>query len=241
MMWGYIKGDRGRPPMPLSLPIETYCHALLTGSSGSGKSTALLFLLGSLLKSDPTIDVYFCDMKREFTFLNEYPHYYPGESCYEGIKAYYECFCKEKALGIPQRRKLLIVEEYVVSILYFQTLDKQAKTKKAEEMQNIIAQILMLGRGLKYGIWLVCQRPDAHFFPHGVRLNVMVTIALGRLDPEILGMVFPGEKLSDKIYRPGEGQILCDSHSLLDICYPLISNPVDWKKHIKEILMRYST
>ena len=38
--------------VPIQLNIKTYCHALICGSSGSGKSYALLFLLKQLLDED---------------------------------------------------------------------------------------------------------------------------------------------------------------------------------------------
>ena len=71
MRWGYITGAGGKTPGPLSLPLKSHCHALITGSSGSGKSNALMYLLGCLLQDSPETDVYFCDFKNseDFAFL----------------------------------------------------------------------------------------------------------------------------------------------------------------------------
>lgn len=38
MIWGYKVGAGGRPPVPIKLEVADYCHALITGASGSGKA-----------------------------------------------------------------------------------------------------------------------------------------------------------------------------------------------------------
>lgn len=102
-----------------------------------------------------------------------------------------------------------------------------------------VAEILMLGRGISYGIWIVTQRADATLFANGARDNFMVVLGLGRMSKEQKGMIFSGEELPDKIYRQGEGCFLADGHPLYEMAYPRIRNMVDWKKHIKEILMQH--
>ena len=241
MRWGYIMGAGGRTPAPLSLSVRSYCHALITGSSGSGKSYALMYLLGCLLQDVPETDVYFCDFKNseDFAFLKGYSHYYSGNDCYEGVMAYYESFCNARTAGKTARRHILIFDEYPAFINYLSTKDKQDKTKRAGDILGAVAEILMLGRGISYGIWIVTQRADATLFANGARDNFMVVLGLGRMSKEQKGMIFSGEELPDKIYRQGEGCFLADGHPLYEMAYPRIRNMVDWKKHIKEILMQH--
>lgn len=100
-------GAGGKTPVPFNLDVKTHCHALLTGGSGSGKSYALLYLLGCLLQDDPQVKVYFCDFKKseDFAFLSEYPYYYGGDDCYRGVMEYYESFCNTRKQGKCVRLK----------------------------------------------------------------------------------------------------------------------------------------
>lgn len=241
MNYGYITGAGGKPPVPLSLPIQTHCHALITGSSGSGKSHAVLYLGGCLLQDVPEIELYFCDFKNseDFAFLKGYPYYYSGNDCYEGVMKYYESFCNARMAG-KATRHMLIVDEYPAFINYLSTKDKQEKTKKAGDILGAVAEILMLGRGMRYGVWIVTQRADASLFANGARDNFMVVLGLGRMSKEQKGMIFAGEEIPDKIYHQGEGCLLADGHPLYEIKIPKIRNVIDWKKRIKAILMKNS-
>ena len=238
MLWGYYKGSERSNPLPLDLKISSYCHALITGASNSGKSYALLYLLGCLLQDDSKIVVYFCDFKnsKDFEFLNGYEHYYKGNECYDGVMEYYNCFCNAREQRDESRRHILIFDEYPACINYFTTKDKQEKTKKATDIISVVSEVLMLGRGISYGVWIVTQRADANLFANGARDNFMIIVGLGRMSKEQKGMVFTGEEVPQKIYHQGEGCILADGYPLMEIYYPRITNVVDWKKHIKEIL-----
>lgn len=239
MRWGYIIGT-GKPPVPLNLDVKTHCHALITGASGSGKSYALLNLVGNLLQSNPQTNITFCDFKNseDFEFLKDYPSYYSGNDCYQGIMNYYNSFCNARIQGKNRIRHLLIVDEYPALINYLQTVDKSSKTKKAGDILGAVSEILMLGRGMQYGIWLITQRPDASLFSNGARENFMIVLGLGRMSKEQKAMIFTGEDIPDKVYRQGEGCLLADGHPLYEVAFPKIQNVVDWKKHIKEILLR---
>lgn len=230
----------GLPPLQIELNIKDYCHALITGASGSGKSYALLFLLGSVLKENPEIEIFFCDFKNseDFDFLIGYRHYYAGDSCYDGIMEYYKCFCEERRDRKRDKRYLLIADEYPALINYLTGRDKHEKTKKAGDILNAVAEILMLGRGIGFGIWIVTQRADSTFFANGTRDNCTVIVGLGRMSKEQKGMVFAGEDIPDKIFQRGEGMILSNACAIKEVKYPRINNVISWKRHIAEILNR---
>jgi len=234
-------GDR--PPVPIQLSIADYCHALITGASGSGKSYALLYLLGSLLQNNQDTDVYFCDFKNstDFSFMKGYSHYYAGDDCYDGITQLYQCFCNSRQSGHTNRRTLLIFDEYPAFINYLATKDKAEKTKKSNDVLGMISEILMLGRGIQYGIWIVTQRADASLFANGARDNFMVVIGLGRMSKEQKGMIFTGEELPEKVFQRGEGMLLADGYVIREVKYPKINGVNDWKNHIKTILQKYES
>lgn len=224
--------------IPIELGIATYPHVLITGASGSGKSTALMFLLGKLLQSDSNIVLYFCDFKNseDFAFLKEYLFYYAGKDCYQGIMDYYKQFSDSRENGKNEKRYILIFDEYPAFINYLQMRDKAEKTKRANDVLGAVAEILMLGRGISFGIWIVTQRADSTLFANGTRDNFMVVIGLGRLSKEQKGMLFAGQEFPDTIMGAGEGMLLSDGKEIMEVKYPMIADVTDWTSHILEIL-----
>lgn len=220
--------------LPILIPIASHPHALIVGSSGSGKSKALLYLIGRLLQRQPTMDLWLCDFKNseDFAFLKCYSRYYAGNDCYQGMLDYYQEFSKSRQSGQSEQRHLLVFDEYPACISFYQGKDKQEKTKKAAEILSAVSEILMLGRGINYGLWTVCQRASADIFPQGARDNYMISISLGHTSKEQKGMLFPGEDIPDRIYKPGEGIILADGYQLQTVKFPLIENTDNWRENI---------
>lgn len=243
-MWGYYREHFAKYGLaiPINLEIASYPHALITGASGSGKTQALLFLLGKLLRNTPDIIVYLCDFKNseDFSFLNGYTHYYAGKNCYEGIMEYYKCFSESREKGSNQKRYILICDEYPAFVNYLQMQDKLNKTKYAGNVLNSVAEILMLGRGINFGIWIVTQRADSTLFSNGARDNFMVIIGLGNLSKEQKSMIFSGQEIPDTRFSAGEGMFLADGKEIMEVKYPMIDNVSDWKSHISQILQEQS-
>ena len=228
--------------IPIQLDLSDHCNLLLTGCSGSGKSYALLYLLGSVLKSNEDIEIFFCDFKNsyDFSFLEDYPHYYSGDNCYDGITEYYRVFCSARQQREFTKKHLLICDEYPSLVNYLQGKDKANKTKYASEVLSAISELLCLGRGIQFYTWIVTQRADNSLFANGARDNFMVVIGLGRLSKEQKGMLFSGEELPERIYKKGEGILLADGYPLREVKFPFIRNIDDWKKHIHAILQPHS-
>lgn len=238
MVWAYDRATAYdfQMKLPVESEVDSHCHSLITGSSGSGKSVALLFLLGKRLQADPDTCVYVCDFKNssDFRFLakSNYPYCFAGDDCFRGVKNFYERFNAARQSGETGRRFLLVFDEYPAFISRLQMQDKQEKTKKAGEVLNMISEILMLGRGIGFGVWIVTQRADASLFSGGSRDNFMVLLALGRLSREQKGMLFSGEELPDRVYQPGEGVILLDGREVEEVKIPWITDVPGWKRQI---------
>lgn len=240
MRYGYDLGIYRQTALCIAIEhaLQTHCHALITGASGSGKSYALCYLLGMLLKSSPAINVWFCDFKNseDFAFLKDYPYYFAGNDCYGGIMQYYETFCHARETRDHSMRHILICDEYPALVNYLEMKDKINKTKNAGEVLSAISEILCLGRGIGFYCWTCTQRADSTLFKNGARDNFMVVIALGNLSREQKGMVCRGEDIPDAIYNKGEGIILADGQPVREIKFPFIQDMQDWKMHIAEIL-----
>lgn len=237
MKYGFIRRnwmDEG-VRMDYRLDFSDHMHLLLTGSSGSGKSYALLYLIGMLIK-DGIRDVTLCDYKNseEFRFLNGYPQYYPGDNAYQGIKAYYDEFQKARQRGSVNGYHVLAVDEYPSMLNYLQMIDKRDKSKLAFELQSMISEMLMLGRGLGYGVWITTQRADASLFANGSRDNFQVICALGRLSKEQRQMLFSGEDVPDTIFGKGEGLLLADGKELVEIKIPRFMCAEVWKSMVRQ-------
>lgn len=246
MNWGYRRDNYYNNGIPMRIPlnIKTHCHALITGSSGSGKSQALLFLIGMLIQSKPDICIYVCDFKNseDFRFLRPYSHYYAGNDCYEGVMEYYSQFSMiRESDEIDKQRYVLIFDEYPSFINYLQMKDKQNKTRFANDILSAVSEILMLGRGTGggFGCWIVTQRSDSSLFANGARDNFMVCISLGNLSKEQRNMIFSNMEIPDRIFTAGEGILLADGKGLAEVKYPLIEDVSDWQEHILSALMRH--
>jgi hypothetical protein len=241
MIWGYDLEifQRTQYKVPIRHDIATHCHLLLTGASGTGKSYALLFLLGMLLKEHPQTVIFFCDFKNssDFSFLQNYAHYYSGKNCYDGIMKFYDSFSEAREKGLSSNY-LLICDEYPALINYLQMQDKVNKTKFATDILSAVSEILMTGRGIGYASWLITQRADNTLFLNGSRDNFMVIIGLGRLSKEQKGMLFSGEEVPDTIYTCGEGIILSDGSALREVKYPKLLNLNQWKAKILSIIAK---
>lgn len=225
--------------VPIQLNIKTYCHALICGSSGSGKSYALLYLLKQLLEED--ICLFLLDPKNseDFKFFEGYEHYYSADDCYQGFKDYYNIFTQARKTMLSDKRYVLICDEYPAFILQLKAQDGLNKTKMASEILSINSELLMLGRGVAkgFGVWTVCQRPMATVFSEGSRDNYMVSINLGRLSKETKQMLFSDEDIpEDVIFEKGEGLLLADGKALTEVKFPFIRNIEEWKHSILEKL-----
>ena len=222
--------------IPIKLGLASHCHALITGGSGSGKSYALLFLIGKLLQACPGISIYLCDFKNsgDFSFLEGCAHYYAGQDCYAGVMDYYREFSHARADRALQgrTRHVLIFDEYPAFVSYHQMKDKMDKTKLANDILGAVAENLMLGRGIGFGCWIVTQRADSTLFSNGARDNFMAVCALGSLSKEQKGMVFPGQEIPGRAFQAGEGMLLADGREITAVKYPLLEDAAGWKRHI---------
>ena len=183
--------------------------------------------------------VFVCDYKNseDFRFLHGYENYYTGEMCYDGIMAFYRKFNETRESGGAEReRYLLIFDEYPAFLNRLQMLDKQNKEKRAADVMNAVSEVLMLGRGLHFGIWIVTQRADAALFANGSRDNFMCILALGRLSKEQKNMLFSGEELPERSYQQGEGVILLDGREVEKVKIPWVTDVPGWRKHMLDTL-----
>lgn len=214
--------------VPLQADICQYKQILLTGGTGTGKSYSILFMLMGFAREG--CEIYFCDFKGDtfFNFMKESPHYYGGNSVYDGIKEYYAKYTEQRLEGRRANHEyLLVVDEYPSLLSFFNTIDK----KKGTEILNDIAEIMMLGRGIGFGTLITTQVASASLFKDGSRENFQIKCCLGNLSREQRQM-FEIEKEEEIIYGVGEGTILFDGKLTEKIKMPKIMDIEKWKSNI---------
>lgn len=196
--------------MPIDFNLSKNLHGLVCGSSGSGKSYLILMLLRNFLleyKSD--IKLWFMDFKGsdDFDFMKDYPLYYSGTNCSTGIEDFYQEYEQVKHGEIKDGViRLMIFDEWAG----FQIWQTQQSKKSADMYRGYLLEILLMGRSMLCGTWIIMQRNDAKYLDG--RDQFFVTIALGKMSREMKLMIMQGEELEQKeIYQCGEGIIRLDS------------------------------
>lgn len=85
----------------ITSPIDgtSNSHMLLTGMSGSAKSSCLLVIFGRLIQLEEQGIYYFADFKQDdmFEFLRGTKRYYPFKRCAEAVDVVYEILLKRQS------------------------------------------------------------------------------------------------------------------------------------------------
>lgn len=229
--------------IPIYAPIES--HFIVVGSSGAGKTTAILYWVYKLRKYKA--DFFIADFKASHDFCGVTKNLAEFEDCYYLIKKFYENFLitPEGGSGFI---KILLIDEIAGLLTYYSTI-KSVKTKTengkiivqsgklvAEEIRSMLSAIIMLGRSRKIFLWLSLQRYSANIFPpaSGGADNFHICIGLGRLTVDGRKGLFAGEHFpEEELLQFGQrkGIVLLDGQPLKALIIPRVS-----KKRVKELL-----
>lgn len=224
-------------PITVDISLETNSHILICGMSGSGKTYCELILFARIILANPNGECYFADYKGDnsFVFMRESSHYYPYKRTLEAVDIVYAKLQNRQA-GVDKERHsvTLVIDEYISFILALQSEDK----KKANQVMNMISEILMIGRSLGVRLFISCQRPDAIAFPSGSRLNYGIVMILGAPISSIYEMLMPefAEKMKGRSFGRGEGTLLLQGSELHFVKVPMIKDLDRLQELCKEAL-----
>lgn len=205
------------------IPVGRVPHALLVGSSGSGKTYATKVFLARFAHTYPEATFLIGDYKADtdFAFLN---------GC-KGFKRFEEVSeLLDLALSILENRQKGVDKsrEFVVICFdEFNAWQNSLDKKQREQAIKNYTRLIQLGRS--FSIYVIISQQDAHKASLGLsRDSIGTVIALGKLSKETVSMLFSDEK--DDIVRNNprgvgymkvDGQvsrhILVPSHDMLPL------------------------
>lgn len=201
--------------------VENMINLLCVGATGSGKSYALLTILGAFAKN-PKVKVVICDFKNSsFAEFKNSKNYFGYTDVVKGIDFIYQEFT-ERLIANDQKRNeniiVLLIDEFAS---FISSLDK----KDAEAYKKKVAELLCMSRSLGIKVLLGMQRGSAELFSFGSRDNILYTLALGNLSKEQKSMLFYDYK--DKLNHNngvGEGYLLIDGKGVERVKIATIKN-----------------
>lgn len=202
-------------------------HLLISGETGSGKSSQLRSILTTLikLKKSSELKLILGDLKRsEFHLFKRIEHV---EGVYHSANELRPILSKIK-LEMAKRGNLLDEEEvndikelkkplpYIVVCI-----DEVALLKEEKDIMDILEEISSIGRSLGIFIILSMQRPDSKLLDGKLKVNLTVRMGFKTADPinsNIIGT--PG---SERLNTPGR-MILGINSALQEIQCPWLDN-----------------
>lgn len=198
---------------PLSFDLSRFCHVMITGSSGSGKSYALKYIFSSLLKYQKSLNIYCLDFKNSgfYSSWMDAEHMSTGKSCIDMLELIYNKYIEIKENNLPEII-VCICDEYAAMVTWAINYDK----KLGKKIMDMTSEMLMMGRCLNSNnggvyIWTVLQRPDAAYFGSS-RDNYFVKIIMGEVTRSIRTMLEIEEDSipTEHIAKRGHGVMIID-------------------------------
>lgn len=220
---------------PINIDINSTGHLCIVGGTGSGKTVCTLYCLYNLLKNYE-VKLSIGDFKKSGDYTGIAKNFAEFSDVTECIETFYKDY-----QTTPENNttiKILLIDEYAGYIIWLMQNDK----KKAEEIKQMISEMLMLARSRHCFIWSVQQRMSASLFPSGIGAidNFQICIGLGRLSVESRKSLFAGEHMENVSFensyipKTGEGLVLIDGEEIQPIKIPFISD----KGQLKNVLVR---
>lgn len=198
---------------------------LLVGITGSGKSYALMGLIAQVINWPIPPVIYYADPKgSDIAVLGEALAPDRTADDIDGIidllRQFYDCMMARKA---EMRDKLngklsadftdfqlpayvFLMDEFAA----FQASISRDK-KRRDEVEEVLRNVVLMGRQLGFFVWLVMQKSDSSDIPTAIRDNLPWKICLGNAPSTTLMTIFGHTAdLPSRHWGKGQGLIYCD-------------------------------
>lgn len=227
---------------PIVLDLWKKPSGLITGASGSGKSYFVTALLNHILQIyRDSVVVYYCDFKssEDTAYLLRYSRYFAGEKCADGLMAFYEEYQAVKAGERDGKLRLLFFDEWAG----FQLWETQKSKKQAEIYKGMLQEILLMGRSLFCGAWVILQRPDSTWISGRENFHNICCFLSGGVSGELGRMISLEEEISDKIkqrdfFRVGEAVFRSDGEKTKFMVVGEIPDIAAYQRQTLDVLLR---
>jgi len=182
-------------PALMDYSKKTLAHALIAGTTGSGKSVLVIGMINSLCYSTPPdqLSVVFLDPKfdPDWKILDDLPHVTMRSEPADCVAAIASAKAElERRKRHPDPRKLiLIIDEYAD---FRGDLGKETR----EQVEQQIVSITSVGRSLGIHVILITQKPT---------IEIVDTVAKGNLTTRACGMVTTAKESEIGMGRGGIG------------------------------------
>ena len=159
------------------------------------RSLTLMLLRNVLKEFREDVRLWIMDFKssEDFSFLEGCARYYCGAECAEGLEDYYREYQEVKSKKAKDGiLRLIVFDEWAG----FQIWETQQNKKQAEKYKGYLLEILLMGRSMNCGAWVIMQRNDAKYIDG--REQFFVTVSLGKMSREFRQMIMQGEDLEQR-------------------------------------------
>jgi len=205
-------------------PTRASCHILVAGQSGSGKTKFLELFASRCVRDIPACELFLADPKRvDFGYARGSMRFWSGAESAEALSTFQQSMmARVEQLDHSDNWKILIFDE-IAAFTMLQT-DKKRRT----ELQEMLASILLLGRGVRHVIVCAVQKALMEFFGAGGRSQFGTTVLLGNVtnDKEQVQMLMSSYKdiISATSNRRGQFWLTADGDGITRGQVPLITN-----------------
>ncbi|MDO4343932.1 MAG: ATP-binding protein [Eubacteriales bacterium] len=235
--------EKFRIEMPITIDIWKKPSGLIVGASGSGKSYFVTLFVHHILNvcKRGSVKIYYCDFKssEDTAYLAPYCRYFAGEKCAEGLTAYYEEYKAIRDGVRDGKLRLIFFDEWAG----FQLWETQKSKKQAELYKGMLQEILLMGRSLLCGAWVILQRPDSTWISGRENFHNICCFLSGGVSTELGRMILLEEEISEKVkqkdfFRTGEAIFKSDGEKTRFMKVGEIPDIETYKRQILDKLLR---
>lgn len=207
---------------PFSWDTEKVPHALISGTTGGGKTVLAQYVVNQLL--DLKVDISICDFKAGGDWDNVISDYAEYTDCDVVLENFYGSFCDT-----------IKKKEHKENYLLFDEFSSYAMSKDSKGFKELMAKIshlAFMGRSFGYHLILISQQFNAKVLDTAIREQFGIKIYMGStISTESATMLFPNCEIDKSQHLPRFcGYISMPERDLETIMIPYIENPERLKK-----------